>query len=346
MPVTALPATPGIAPPGIVRPRIAFLGLGWIGRHRMQAMLEAGDIDVAALADPDAGAVDAAAERAPGAARGRDLRDLLDQRPDGVVIATPSALHADQSIRALEAGAAVFCQKPLGRDARETGAVVRAARQADRLLGTDLSYRHAAAFIALRDLIRGGQLGHVHAVDLTFHNAYGPDKAWFRDRSLSGGGCLIDLGIHLVDMALWSLGADDVRCVSAHVRADGRPLSRDPHAVEDFALATLETSQGTVIRLACSWNLPAGRDAVIGLEAFGTRGGGAVANIDGSFLDFAAWHHQGTASRQLVAPPDDWGGRAGAAWAARLRRGAGFDPEAERLVTLAHVLDDIYRAAE
>jgi predicted dehydrogenase len=289
-----------------------------------------------------------ATDPAPEAVVGGDLRALLDRRPDGVVIATPSALHAAQSIEALAAGAAVFCQKPLGRDAPETAAVVQAARRADRLLGTDLSYRHAAAFIALRDLIQGGHLGHVHAMDLTFHNAYGPDKPWFRDRRLSGGGCLIDLGIHLIDMALWSLAAEDLRCVSAHVRAGGRPLSRDrdPHAVEDFALATLQTSQGTVIRLACSWNLPAGRDAVIGIEAFGTRGGGAVANVDGSFFDFAAWHHQGTSSRQLVAPPDDWGGRAGAAWAARLRGGAGFDPEAERLVTLARVLDDIYRAAD
>lgn len=332
-------------PAPLKRPRIGFLGLGWIGRHRMQAMAEAGDIEVVALADPDAAAVEAAADLAPDAVTGNDLRALLDQKPDGVVIATPSALHAAQSIEALEAGAAVFCQKPLGRDAVETAAVVEAARRADRLLATDLSYRHAEAFIALRDLIRSSDLGHVHAVDVTFHNAYGPDKPWFRDRRLSGGGCLIDLGIHLVDMALWSLDAEGASCLSAHARTQGEALPDDPQVVEDFVLATLETSQGTVIRLACSWNLPAGRDAVIGMDAFGTQGGGTVANIGGSFFDFGTWHHQGTSSRQLVAPPDDWGGRAGADWAARLRRGAGFDPEALRLTALAEVLDDIYRKA-
>jgi predicted dehydrogenase len=327
------------------RPRIGFLGLGWIGRHRMQAMAAAGDIEVVALADPDEAAVREASELAPDAATGHDLQVLLDQRPDGVVIATPSALHAAQAIEALNAGAAVFCQKPLGRDEMETAAVVEAARRADRLLATDLSYRYAAAFLALRDLMRGGDLGHVHAVDLTFHNAYGPDKPWFRDRRLSGGGCLIDLGIHLVDMASWALDAEGAECLSAHARAGGQPLSDDPQVVEDFALATLQTPGGTVIRLACSWNLPAGRDAVIGMDAFGTRGGGAVANIDGSFFDFGAWHHQGTSSRQIVAPPDDWGGRAGADWAARLRQGQGFDPEAGRLVGLAGVLDAIYRKA-
>ncbi|MEE2860627.1 MAG: Gfo/Idh/MocA family protein [Paracoccus sp. (in: a-proteobacteria)] len=332
-------------PATLTRPRIAFLGLGWIGRHRMQAMAEAGDIEIAALADPDPAAVAAAAELAPDAATGNDLRVLLDQKPDGVVIATPSAMHAAQSIEALEAGAAVFCQKPLGRDASETAAVVQAARRADRLLATDLSYRHAQAFIALRDLIRRGELGQVHAVDLTFHNAYGPDKPWFRDRRLSGGGCLIDLGIHLVDMALWALDADGAACVSAHARAGGQPLPDDPHVVEDFVMATLELPQGTVVRLACSWNLPAGRDAVIGMDAFGTQGGARVANVDGSFFDFGAWHHRGTSSVQLVAPPDDWGGRAGADWARRLRQGARFDPEAGRLTVLAGVMDDIYRKA-
>lgn len=336
-----------ITPPqaSLDRPRIAFLGLGWIGRHRMQAMAEADGIDIVALADPDPQAVAAAAELAPSAARGSTLDDVLEARPDGVVIATPSALHAGQSVAALQAGAAVFCQKPLGRDAAETSAVVEAAQVADRLLMTDLSYRHATAFVAMRDLIRSGELGRVHAVDLTFHNAYGPDKPWFRDRALSGGGCLIDLGIHLVDMALWSLDPGALRCVAAHARVCGRPLDDPRHQVEDFVQATLEAQDGTVFRIACSWNLPAGREAVIEMQVHGTQGGGRVANVDGSFYDFAAWRHHGTLRDQIATPPDAWGGRAGVDWAARLRQGRGFDPEAGRLVTLAQVLDDIYRAA-
>jgi predicted dehydrogenase len=101
------------------------------------------------------------------------------------VIATPSALHAEQAIAALDRGLAVFCQKPLGRDASETRAVVEAARRADRLLGVDLSYRYTRAAAALRDEVRSGALGEVYAVDLVFHNAYGPDKPWFYDRRLA-----------------------------------------------------------------------------------------------------------------------------------------------------------------
>ena len=130
------------------------------------------------------------------------LDELLDADLDGLVIATPSALHADQAIAALNRGLAVFCQKPLARTADEARRVVETARATDRLLHVDLSYRHLAASNALRRLVRGGDLGHIYAIEAVFHNAYGPSTAWARDRHRSGGGCLIDLGVHLVDLAL------------------------------------------------------------------------------------------------------------------------------------------------
>src|SRR5690606_4534507 len=133
-------------------------------------------------------------ESVGGAELADSIEALLEADLDGVVVATPSALHAEQSIRALERGMAVFCQKPLGRTAAETRRVVDAARGADLLLGVDFSYRHTAAVISLRDLVTAGSLGRIYAVDLTFHNAYGPDKEWFRDPALSGGGCVMDLG--------------------------------------------------------------------------------------------------------------------------------------------------------
>ena len=93
---------------------------------------------------------------APGARLVSTLDELLDLGLDGVVIATPSALHAAQSIRALERGAAVFCQKPLGRTAAEARAVVDAARAADRLLGVDLSYRFTEGMRRIREIVRAG----------------------------------------------------------------------------------------------------------------------------------------------------------------------------------------------
>jgi predicted dehydrogenase len=284
----------------------------------------------------------AAADMAPGAEILPDLDALLAAGLDGVVIATPSALHAEQSIRALERGVAVFCQKPLGRTAAEACAVVDSARTADRLLTVDLSYRHTAGMVAIRDLIARGELGRVFAADLTFHNAFGPDKPWFYDPALSGGGCVMDLGVHLVDLALWVLDFPAVARVESHLMAGGEPLAGRADRVEDYAVAAVELATGTVLRLACSWRLQAGQDAVIGATFHGTGGGAALTNVNGSFYDFIAERYRGTSRETLANPPDAWGGRAAANWAIRLAAGERFDPAAERLVDVSAVLDRIY----
>jgi predicted dehydrogenase len=324
-------------------PRLGFLGVGWIGRHRLEAIAGSGAAQVVAIADPVPDAVADALAMAPGAAGAVSLDELLDAELDGIVIATPSALHAEQAVVALERGVAVFCQKPLGRTAAEVGRVLEAARSADRLLGVDLSYRQTAGMRAIRELVRGGELGEVYAVDLVFHNAYGPDKPWFYDPLLSGGGCVMDLGIHLVDLALWTLEGAGVVEVTSQLFAGGRPLRGGAaRRVEDYGVAQLRLRDGAVVRLACSWRLAAGRDAVIEATFYGTRGGASFRNLDGSFYDFVAEVYRGTSRELLVAPPDRWGGRAAVEWVESLAGGAGFNPAVEDVLEVARTLDWIY----
>ena len=313
------------------RPRLGFLGVGWIGRNRLEAVRASGVAEVVAVADP-------AVDELDGLRSLGSLGELLGADLDGIVIATPSALHAEQALTALERGLHVFCQKPLGRTAAETARVVRAARDADRLLGVDLSYRFVEAAARVRELVASGRLGEVRAVELAFHNAYGPDKPWFYDRELAGGGCLIDLGTHLVDLALWSLGWPRVARVEAWLR------ERDGGGVEDIAFATLELEAGTIVRVACSWHLHAGKDAAIEATFYGADGAARFRNLGGSFYDFVAERLVGTTRETLVEPPDDWMGRAAVAWARRIAEGAGYDAEADRLVDVAATIDAIYEA--
>jgi predicted dehydrogenase len=323
------------------RPRLGFLGLGWIGRNRLEALARSGLAEIVAVFD--AVPENAEAARALTSCDVVDSYDrLLDQDLDGVVIATPSALHASQALAALERGLAVFCQKPLGRSAGETARVVDAARSVDRLLGVDLSYRFLEGAQRIRQLIQSGNLGSIFAADLVFHNAYGPDKAWFYDPALSGGGCVMDLGIHLIDLALWTLDPERVIGVSSRLFSKGEMLFDSTDVVEDYALAQLDLQSGAAVRLACSWNLPAGCDAIIQASFFGTAGGAALRNVDGSFYDFIAERYHGTSRERLASPPDEWGGRAAVDWARRLSEGAGFDPSAERLIEVAVLIDTIY----
>lgn len=323
-------------------PRVGFLGLGWIGRHRLQALVEAQACEVVALADASADGLQQAQAIAPQAAACDSLEALLAHELDGVVIATPSALHAGQCLQALERRLAVFCQKPLARTAAEAQRVVEAARRADRLLGCDLSYRHTEAMRRIRHDVAEGLLGSVHAVDLVFHNAYGPNMGWARDMQLAGGGCAIDLGTHLVDLALWTLGNPAVQRVDSQLYARGRRLPAQPAEVEDFCFATLELAGGTAVRLACSWEFSGGRDAIIEAHFHGSAGGASLRNRDGSFFDFVAERYHGTQRTLLAEPPDAWGGRAAVDWARRLGAGARYEPAIESLLPVAQALDAVY----
>ena len=320
--------------------RLGFLGTGWIGLNRMDAILSTDTAEAVAVYDPNVAMTREALSRAPRAELCTSLADMLKEELDGIVIATPSADHAEQCIEALEAGVAVFCQKPLGRNAREVEDVLRAAEAADRLLGADLSYRHTAAMRAIRDKVRSGELGMVFAADLVFHNAYGPQSQWFWDPRLSGGGCLIDLGTHLVDLALWLLDFPAVEQASGRLFRNGRlPTSNE---VEDYAVGSIDLADGTNIRLACSWNASAGADADIRATFHGTEGGGEMRNQGGSFNDFTAHMLRGTERELLVAPPDDWGGRAAIEWVNGLSAGERFAGSTSGLLATARTIDRLY----
>ena len=322
--------------------QLGFLGVGWIGRDRLRALVADGRAEAVAIADPDPAARDAVTAELTDTIAVASLAELLELPLDGLVIATPSAQHADQAIAALERGIPVFCQKPLGRNRAETARVVAAARRHDLPLGVDMSYRHTRAMQAIAEQVGAGRLGRIHAIRLTFHNGYGPDRPWFYCKRESGGGCVIDLGIHLVDLAAWLLGFPALTRVSARLTHAGAPLPADGDQCEDHACAQLEFADGCVVQLACSWRSPAGRDAVIDANFHGTRGGATMRNVDGSFYDFVAELHDGTSTSILVEPPDAWGGRAAIEWIEQVRAGRGFDVAAEQHVRVARLIDAIY----
>ena len=323
---------------------LGFIGVGWIGRNRMEALLGSGVAQAVAIAEPYAQNAEEALKFAPGAVLANQPEELYsDPGIDGIVIATPSAMHASQSLEALNAGKAVFCQKPLGRSADEVKDIITASQKVNKLLSVDLSYRYTKAFAAIYDTILNGEIGKVYAVSLIFHNAYGPDKEWFYDISRSGGGCVMDLGVHLVDMALCCLGFPDVTGVKSHLFAKGQMLTQDQEKVEDFAKVSLLTANGAAINLECSWNVSAGQDAVIEATFYGTDGGASFKNMNGSFYDFKAEKYYGTTTELLFSGHDDWGGRAGVVWAENILKGSGYDPiTANEYLKTAQVIDRIY----
>lgn len=324
-------------------PKLGFLGVGWIGKNRLEALTAERLTEDIAICDPHQPSVENTLKSVPSAKVSESFNELLESDVDGIVIATPSALHSKQAIQALERGKAVFCQKPLGRDLSETKAVVHAAQQADKLLAVDYSYRFTQGIAAVKEVLEQERLGKIFAVEAVFHNAYGPDKAWFYDPGLSGGGCLIDLGSHLVDLLFYLFKAPSIDVRYANLLAQGRPLVSRGERVEDFAEAQLKTSTGISIHLACSWKLSVGKDAQIALKIYGTEGGVSFHNVNGSFYDFQTDIYTQNNLQTIVSPPDDWGGRAIQNWGRQLIKGNQFNPENYELIKSAALLEEIYQ---
>lgn len=321
--------------------RLGFLGVGWIGKNRLDALVKHGIVVPAVISDINM-------ENAMAAAMDdtvvcSSLPKLLETPLDGVVIATPSALHAEQAIAALESGLAVFCQKPLGRNKEEVREVIETARGKNRLLGIDLSYRFLKTVSIVEKLIRCGDIGRIFAVDAVFHNAYGPDKPWFYDPELSGGGCVIDLGIHLVDLVLWMFDFPSVTNVHSRLYANGIRMRGRGKCVEDYAAAAFELENDCLVNLACSWKLQAGTDAVIELTFYGTEGALCVKNLQGSFYRFKAERYRGTSREILYDSSDDWGGGAIINWARKLSQDSSFDESVMEVQKVTEVLDQIYQ---
>lgn len=324
------------------RPRVGFVGLGWIGRKRLDAL--AAEIEVAALADSDPRRLQEASASYPDAASTGDLEQLLREDLDAVVIATPNGLHAAQAIACLQQGVAVFCQKPLATTLRDVESILASARSNDRLLGIDFCYRHVAGMHELRRRLADGAIGEIVGIDLTFHNAYGPDKSWCQDRDLAGGGCLMDLGVHLLDLALWLQGTPGMERVRSRMFARGVPVQGRGDALEDLAYAEFIQANGAMVRLACSWHAHIGQPAIIQVALAGTRGGALWSNVGGSFYDFDLQLFQGTGSERLGSHPDEWGPRALREWLRQLQIDARFDETAADYVRSAALIEEVYRA--
>lgn len=328
-------------------PRIGFAGTGRIGARRMKAIAKAQSADIIGVFDPDGNGARAALDEA-GLRKTPVLDDyeaLLELAPDGVVVSSPNRLHAQQSIQALEHDASVFCQKPLGCTRKEVETVVDTARRQDRLLDVDFTYRQSPALQEIYRRVRAGEIGDIYAADLIFHNAFGPDKTWFYDRAQSGGGCFLDLGVHMVDLALWLFDFPHVENVSSRFFTRGRPVNgKNNDTVEDYALARLDMDNGATAQVACSWHLSAGCNAVLQTVLHGTKGSMQAYNVNGSYFNMIAEKMDGTQKQTLVRPNGRWDSRTAINWTQRLREDNGFASEAVRYGEIAFVLDEVYQS--
>ncbi|TCC03588.1 Gfo/Idh/MocA family protein [Kribbella soli] len=270
--------------------RVGVVGLGFAGRTALEAFSELPDVEVIGLAGLEKDTLTSLGEKHGVPHLYEKWEDLLETPGlEAVSIGTPTQLHAPIALAALQKGLHVLSEKPLARTVAEGTAMVEASKQAGRVLKVVFNHRERGDVAALKHQIDEGQLGRIYYAKAHWmrRNGIPGMGGWFTNRELSGGGPLIDLGVHILDMALHLMGEPQVSTVSADTFAELGPRgkgSRDPNAntlgsafeVEDLATAYLRLKGGGALQLETSWATFRAPGDNFGIELFGTDGGAKI----------------------------------------------------------------------
>ncbi|HET6294637.1 MAG TPA: Gfo/Idh/MocA family oxidoreductase [Kribbella sp.] len=270
--------------------KVGVVGLGYAGRTALEAFSELPDVQVVALAGLETDTLKSLGAKFQVPELFENWEDLLKvDGLDAVSIATPTQLHAPIALKALAQGLHVLCEKPLARTVAEGTAMVEAANKAGRVLKVVFNHRERGDVTVLKHQIDEGMLGRVYYAKAHWmrRNGIPGMGGWFTNRELSGGGPLIDLGVHILDMALHLLGEPKVTTVSASTFAELGPRGRGSGAhvvntlgsafeVEDLATAYLRLEGGGALQLETSWASYRAPGDNFGIELFGTEGGAKI----------------------------------------------------------------------
>ena len=270
--------------------RVGVIGVGWAGLQHLAAYDALPGVATVAVAAVEAEARDEAAAQHGVERRFDRWEDLLEvDGLDAVSVATPTFLHAPIAIAALARGLHVLCEKPIARTAAEADAMVQAARSAGRVLDVAFNKRRRGDIQKLAEIVAAGRLGTPYYVKGWWLRGRGIPTlgSWFTRMELAGGGPLLDIGIHVLDYALFVLGRPHVTTVSAstydHLGSAG--FGSDPGMgktggagaaafdVEDLATVFLRLDDGSTLLLEASWAAHRTAADAMGITVYATHGG-------------------------------------------------------------------------
>jgi predicted dehydrogenase len=270
--------------------RAAVIGAG-MGRHHVSGYQSHPEVEVVGLAD-----VDPARAQEIGAQYGvknlyTDHRKMLDeQKPDLVSIATPNRFHREHALDALGRGAHVLCEKPMALNAVEARQMLDAAEAANRRIMINFSFRFTPASQALKAEVERGTFGEFYWGRTVWHRRRGVPRmgSWFCQKDLSGGGPLIDLGVHRLDLALWLLGYPEADWVLArtydHLAAARARAEQERYTVEDLAAAFVTFRGGFSLELEASWMAHIAEPELMETRLLGTQAGLVQRNLRGDYV--------------------------------------------------------------
>jgi predicted dehydrogenase len=233
-----------------MKERFAVVGCGTAAVHIHLPLLRAAGVDVTVFASRSRSSAEAARDDwGSGTVVDRWEDAVVRDDVDAVVVATPNARHRDVAVAAATAGKHVLTDKPMARTAAEADEMIAAADNHGVVLVPFQNTRFMAPFVAAHDVVAAGRVGDVTGVRAAFGHGgpqdWAPNATWFFDKDSAGGGCLIDLGVHVIDLVRYVTGDDIVEV--------GALLNGVAGDVETDAQLLIRLRQGAIGSVQASW---------------------------------------------------------------------------------------------
>ena len=247
--------------------KIGVIGLGGVAQLvHLPNLVKLPNVEVSAVAEINKNRLQTISDKFNIKQKFSNYKDLLEKsNVDAVIIATPTSTHKDIAIDCLQAGKDVLVEKPLARTYDEAKQIAEAAKKFKKKLMVGMNLRYRPDTMLLRSFINSNEIGDPFYIKCGWIKKQSSSEKWFTKKEESGGGAIIDLGIHLLDLALWLLGYPEVSSVSA------TNFHHYTKSVEDTSISCIKCKNSAVINLEVSWSLPVEKDHFF-FDVYGTKG--------------------------------------------------------------------------
>ncbi|MDR1733869.1 MAG: Gfo/Idh/MocA family oxidoreductase [Oscillospiraceae bacterium] len=271
--------------------KVGIIGTGGIAGNHIAAYKKLGDkVEVVACCDIDGEKVKKYAERHGIPRTYTDAEEMMAAETlDAVSVCTWNAAHKPCTIAALRGGANVICEKPMALNAAEAAEMEAVAKEEGKLLAIGFVRRFGKDAIAIKEMSDGGLLGDVYYAKAEYLRRAGAPGGWFGDKAYAGGGPMIDLGVHVIDLVRYLAGKPNPTAAYAVMYDNIGPhrykLSNGSYVstskgkfefnVEDMASALIKFDSGLTLQIEASYHLNTASDRG-SIEIFGTKAGLAI----------------------------------------------------------------------
>lgn len=296
--------------------KVGVIGLG-MGKGHLRDYHSNPKCEVVAVADVDQERLDLIGDEYGVQRRYLSGEQLLEKENlDAVSIATPNKFHHPLTMAALNKNMHVLCEKPMAMTVAEAQEMKETADRKGKNLMINLSYRFSDMSFALKQQVEDGVIGDIYFGRTVWHRRRGIPRfgGWFGQKELSGGGPLIDLGVHRIDLALWLMGyPEPVSVYGSTYNVIAKELARrdkKKFTVEDLACGIIKFEGGQTLIVEASWALNINEPEHMITSLYGDKGGLVHKNVGGGYsmaaelyVEEAGNHYTKVLDRACVSAP-------------------------------------------